>query len=476
MPGMGRRITVSRRTLNLIFIALWLAFDALAIAVALRGAHHVRFTLGWPPPEQFHALAVYYRLWPILTVTYIGLMLIYGLYRPDRHVPGEESFLKIFTAVALGTIVTVGIATFFWREGFVYSRLLIGYLAFLSVFFLTAERVALALVRGVLHQRGVGTVRTVIVGHGAGSEVVLAHLHRLPQLGYEVIGVLDDRPDDTPLRSPYPLLGKVELLPNVIGEHDVQEIIITLPTLNTEELLHILALCPTENVHIRVHPDLFQFLVTTVQVDEISGLPLLTVKEPRLAGWHRAAKRALDLMIAVMTLVALSGPLLLVALLIRLDSAGPTFFIQERVGRDGKAFPLIKFRTMVDDRSGQEGRDWTVPNDPRRTRLGAFLRRFSIDELPNLINVLIGHMSLVGPRAEQPQYVRRFSAEIPRYMERHREKAGMTGWAQVNGLRGDVPIELRTQYDLYYVENWSIFFDIRILLRTLIAIFKQPAY
>ena len=177
-----------------------------------------------------------------------------------------------------------------------------------------------------------------------------------------------------------------------------------------------------------------------------------------------------------LTLVLLSGPLLIVTLLIRLDSAGPTFFIQERVGRDGKAFPIIKFRTMVDNSSGQDSRDWTVPNDPRRTRLGRFLRRFSIDELPNLINVLMGHMSLVGPRAEQPQYVKQFSAEIPQYMERHREKAGMTGWAQVNGLRGDVPIDQRTQYDLYYIENWSIFFDVRILLRTLIAVFKEPAY
>ncbi len=464
---------MSRRTLNVIFIALWLAFDTLAIALAFLCAHYVRFTLGWPPPEEIHALAVYYRLWLLLTGAYLGMLLIYGLYRPERQVAAEEHLLKTFAAVALGTVISVGVSTFFWREGFVYSRLLIGYTAALSVLFLTGERVILSFIRGALHQRNIGTVRTVIVGHGVGSEIVHGHLRRLPHLGYEVIGILDDDPDGRLRRLQYPLLGKVETLPHVIREHDVREIIITLPALNTGELLNILDLCPTENVHIRVHPDLFQFLVTTIQVDEISGLPLLTVKEPRLAGWHRAAKRTMDVLVAAATLVAFSGPMLLVALLIRLDSSGPTFFIQERVGHDGKAFPLIKFRTMIEDGSG---RDWTVPNDPRRTRLGTFLRRFSIDELPNLINVLIGHMSLVGPRAEQPQYVKQFSAEIPRYMERHREKAGMTGWAQVNGLRGDVPIELRTQYDLYYIENWSIFFDIRILLRTLIAIFNQPAY
>ncbi len=465
-----------RKDLTFLFVPLWFALDALAVALAVLLAYHVRFTLGWPPPEESHAIDVYYRLGLLLTAAYVGIMVLNGLYRTQRHVPSEEYFLKIIAAVALGTIVAVGISTFFWREGFVYSRLLLGYAVVLSTFFLTFERVAFSLIRGRLHQRNMGTVRTVIVGHGAGSEFVHDHLRRLPQLGYEVVGILDDNPDDNALRLNYPLLGRLDLLPNVIREHDVKEVIITLPELNSKDLLHILDLCPTENVRIRVHPDLFQFLVSTVQVDEISGLPLLTVKEPRLAAWHRVAKRTMDVLVAAFTLVALSGPLLVVALLIRIDSAGPTFFIQERVGRDGKAFPIIKFRTMVDNNSGKDGRDWTVVDDPRRTRIGKFLRRFSIDELPNLINVLLGHMSLVGPRAEQPQYVRQFSVEIPRYMERHREKAGMTGWAQVNGLRGDVPIDQRTQYDLYYIENWSIFFDVRILLRTIIAVFKDPAY
>ncbi len=462
--------------LRLIFVPLWLIFDALAIGLAVLCSHYMRFTLGWPPPEEVHTLQMYYRLWFLLTVVYMGTMMTNGLYRPQRHVPAEEFPLRIFSAVVLGTILTVGFSTLLWREGFEYSRLLIGYAAILSILFLTIERTILSLARGVLHQRNMGTVPTLIVGHGVGSEIVHVHLPRLQQLGYEVVGILDDYPDENVRRLGYPLLGEVELLPIVISQYDVKEIIITLPALNTEELLRILDLCPTENVHIRVHPDLFQFLVTTVQVDEISGLPLLTVKEPRLAVWHRVAKRSMDLVVAAITLVILSGPLLLVALFIRLDSAGPAFFIQERVGRDGKAFPIIKFRTMAADVAGQDSRDWTVPDDPRRTRLGKFLRRFSIDELPNLLNVLIGHMSLVGPRAEQPQYVKRFSAEIPRYMDRHREKAGMTGWAQVNGLRGDVPIVQRTQYDLYYIENWSIYFDIRILLRTLIAVFRQPAY
>lgn len=459
--------------LNFIFVPLWLVCDILVIALAFLCSYYLRFQLGWPPPEEVHSLGVYYRLWILLTVVYVGTMVINGLYRPQRHVPAEEYFLKILGSTVVGTVVAVGIWALFWRDGFAFSRLLVGYTAVFSMVFLFAERLTLSLIRGVVQQKNMGTVRTVIVGHGAGSDFVQAHLQRL---GYEVVGILDDDPIVSMRSLDYPLLGKVNLLPSVIWKYDVKEVIITLPTLSSEELLRILDLCPKENIHIRVHPDLFQFLVSTVQVDEISGLPLLTVKEPRLAGWHRWAKRSMDVVIAALTLVILSGPLLVVALLIRFDSAGPAFFIQERVGRDGKPFPIVKFRTMVADDSGSDKRDWTVQNDPRRTRIGKFLRRFSIDELPNLINVLAGHMSLVGPRAEQPQYVKRFSTEIPRYMERHREKAGMTGWAQVNGLRGDVPIDQRTRYDLYYIENWSIYFDIRILLRTIIAVFRQPAY
>lgn len=462
-----------KRNLNLIFVPLWLMFDVLAVALAVLSAYYVRFTLGWPPPEVLHPLSVYYRPWILLTVVYLSAMAINGFYHPQRHVPAEEYFLKVLGSTVLGTIIAAGIWALFWREGFEYSRLLIGYAAILSMFFLFLERLVLSQVRGVFHKKVQGTVRTVVLGHGAGSDFVQAHLQRL---GYDVVGVLDDDPVVGMRPLGYSFLGKIDFLPSVIWKYDVKEVIIALPMLSSEELLRILDLCPTEDVHIRVHPDLFQYLVTTVQVDKISGLPLLTVKEPRLAVWHRMAKRSMDVVVAAFTLVLLSGPLLLVALLIRLDSAGPTFFIQERVGRDGKAFPIIKFRTMVDDSSGSDSRDWTVPDDPRRTRIGRFLRRFSIDELPNLINVLAGHMSLVGPRAEQPQYVRRFSTEIPRYMERHREKAGMTGWAQVNGLRGDVPIDQRTQFDLYYIENWSIFFDIRILMRTIIAVFRQPAY
>jgi len=193
-----------------------------------------------------------------------------------------------------------------------------------------------------------------------------------------------------------------------------------------------------------------------------------------LRGWRLSLKRVVDLMISSISLVLLSPLMMLIAALIKLESHGPVFFFQDRVGLDGKGFKIFKFRSMRTDAS--EERQWTVAEDSRRTSLGRFIRRFSIDELPQLINVALGDMSLVGPRPEQPQFVEQFQERIPRYMERHREKAGITGWAQVNGLRGDTSIEDRTRYDLWYVENWSLWLDFKIIIRTIFKVLSGTAY
>nr|MCU0480320.1 exopolysaccharide biosynthesis polyprenyl glycosylphosphotransferase [Anaerolineae bacterium] len=199
----------------------------------------------------------------------------------------------------------------------------------------------------------------------------------------------------------------------------------------------------------------------------LGGTPLLTVRDIALRGWKLSLKRALDIFGALFGLIFLSPILLLVAVIVRLESPGSPFYSQIRMGLDGRPFPIIKFRTMRKD-AESKGIGWTVKDDPRVTRVGKILRKTELDELPQLINVLLGHMSLVGPRPERPQYVQQFRQKIPRYMERHREKAGMTGWAQVNGLRGDTSIEERTSYDLWYVENWSLWLDIKIIIRTVL--------
>jgi len=203
-------------------------------------------------------------------------------------------------------------------------------------------------------------------------------------------------------------------------------------------------------------------------------LPLLNVRDVALRGWRLSLKRVVDLLMSSIGLVLLSPLMMLIAALIKLESRGPVFFFQDRVGLDGKDFKIFKFRSMRANAS--EESQWTVAEDSRRTGLGRFIRRFSIDELPQLINVVLGDMSLVGPRPEQPQFVEKFQESIPRYMERHREKAGITGWAQVNGLRGDTSIEDRTRYDLWYVENWSLWLDFKIIIRTVFKVLSGTAY
>ena len=239
--------------------------------------------------------------------------------------------------------------------------------------------------------------------------------------------------------------------------------------------MEIAAVCESHRVAVWMLPDHFQLMVSMVGEEQLAGLPLMAVNDVRLKGVSRLTKRIVDILVATTLLVVLSGPLLLVAIAVWLDSRGEIFFVQERMGHDGRRFPMIKFRSMRSD-AEMGGNRWTVKDDPRVTTMGKFLRRFSIDELPQLMNVLKGEMSLVGPRPERPEYVARFGNEYPRFLERYREKAGMSGWAQINGLRGDVSISERILYDLYYVENWSLGLDLRILLRTFVEVVRGRAY
>ena len=269
-----------------------------------------------------------------------------------------------------------------------------------------------------------------------------------------------------------PVLGKPADLPRIIEEREVDEVIICLPEASHDELMHIISWCERERVGIRTYPDVFQIMAQEVSISDLAGMPLLTMRDVALRGWHLALKRTVDVVISGVGLVLLSPLLMLTALLIKLESPGPVFYVQERMGLDAKPFQMIKFRSMRAD-AERSGPGWTTADDPRRTRLGTFIRRFSVDELPQLINVLVGDMSLVGPRPERPVYVEQFRQSIPRYMDRHREKAGITGWAQINGLRGDTSIAERTKYDLWYIENWSLALDFRIIMRTMLKVFSD---
>jgi exopolysaccharide biosynthesis polyprenyl glycosylphosphotransferase len=244
-------------------------------------------------------------------------------------------------------------------------------------------------------------------------------------------------------------------------------VIIALPDAQRPEIVELINLCQRGRVDIKVYPDMFAYMAGDLNVDDLGGTPLLTVRDIALRGWKLSLKRGLDIVGSALGLIFLSPIMLLTAILIRLESPGAVFYTQERMGLDGRPFQMIKFRSMRQDAEAS-GPGWTTKDDPRRTRTGAILRKTNWDEIPQLVNVFLGEMSLVGPRPERPIYVQEFRERIPRYMERHREKAGMTGWAQVNGLRGDTSIAERTAYDLWYVEHWSLWLDIKIILRTVL--------
>ena len=248
--------------------------------------------------------------------------------------------------------------------------------------------------------------------------------------------------------------------------------IICLPEASHRELIHIISRCERERVDDPHLPRRVPDHGSEVSISDLAGLPLLTVRDVALRGWQLAVKRGVDIVGSMAALGVLSPLMMLTAAADQAGVAGPVFYVQERMGLDAKPFPMLKFRSMRAD-AERQGPGWTTPDDPRRTRMGALLRQLSIDELPQFINVLLGDMSLVGPRPERPVYVEQFRQSIPRYMDRHREKAGITGWAQVNGLRGDTSIAERTKYDLWYIENWSLSLDFHIMLRTVLRIFSD---
>jgi exopolysaccharide biosynthesis polyprenyl glycosylphosphotransferase len=353
-----------------------------------------------------------------------------------------------------------------WRSTIVYW-------AFFTIVLIWIERMAMDSMLRILRRRGLDTSRVLIVGAGESGQIVLDKIVHAPELGYRVVGFVDDTSRADAVGG-VPVLGRVSDVPRLVEVYRLSEIIIAAPELTQRDLLELVTSVARRAVNIKVFPDIFQIMSSEVTTSDLTGLPMMQVRDLALRGWNLRLKRALDVVVSSAVLVFISPLLILLALLIKVTSRdGPVFYVQERVGLDGKPFQLIKFRSMRPDAEDGTGPVWASRDDPRRTRFGALIRRWSLDELPQLVNVLAGEMSLVGPRPERPHFVDQFSRRIPRYAERHNEKAGVTGWAQVNGLRGQTSIEERTKYDVFYVENWSLAFDIKILLKTIGAVFRD---
>ncbi len=374
-------------------------------------------------------------------------------------------------ATSIGIIIGTALTTLLFRDH-EYPRQLIVFGWGTTLLLVSAGRLGHGALRAVLYKRGWGELNVLIVGAGEAGNMILEKIRGSPNLGYRPVAFHDDeRMGQNVLGQP--VIGRPNELGDIVRNDHIDEVIIALPEATHQELLSIVSRCEDGRVSIKVFPDVFQIMASEVNIGDLNGLPLLAMRDIALRGWRLTLKRMVDILLSAIVLVFISPFMLFIAFLVKLDSPGPALFTQQRMGLDARPFPMFKFRSMRTD--AEKLARWTVKDDPRRTRLGKYLRQYNLDELPQFINVFLGHMSLVGPRPEQPIFVEQFRQMVPRYMERHREKAGITGWAQVNGLRGDTSIWERTKYDLYYIEHWSLWFDFKIMILQALKFFRDKS-
>lgn len=448
-------------------------------ALAFFGAYLVRlFTRG----PEIGPFANYVVPGTVQAISTVLVFFFYKFYHRRYAALLLDEVYKIAGAVTVASLITVTFITFTLKDTLQFQRALMLLAWAASLVTITLGRAIHSRVQRALQRRGMGAERVLIVGTGEVGRMIVQKMRQTPDLGYQVVGFADTNGSGPGSGATtgdkvldLPVLGHIEDLPRVIEEQRIGEVVIGLPEATHQELVGIISQCEREKVSIRVFPDVFQIMASEVTISDLAGLPLLTVRDVALRGWKLTLKRIVDILFSSVFLLFASPIMLLTAILIKLDSPGPVFFVQERMGMDARPFNMLKFRSMRAD--AERLGTWTTKDDPRRTRIGTFIRKVSIDELPQFINVLMGDMSMVGPRPEQPTYVEQFRQSIPRYMERHREKAGLTGWAQINGLRGDTSIAERTKYDLWYIENWSLWLDFKIIIRTALkAFFDRAAY
>jgi Undecaprenyl-phosphate glucose phosphotransferase len=479
------------RRYNRLLVAFYVISDALLAMAAFVVAYLLRFetgianvipvTKGQPPFEQY-----------VNVLPFVGLLVplafhVQGLYRLRRGRTRVDDFFAVFVGSILAVVLGL-IGTLYYQvyhvpanqqgQG-VYEISRPVWLLFLTVNVIVTYT-SRELVREALERRwraGIGLKRVLIAGAGDLGRLVADKLLEHRELGFKLVGFLDDRAagDHIGYRG-LPLLGMLADGGEIIRQERIDHLYVALPLDEHVKMLGLVEATSREGVDVHVVPDLLQFIALRARLENLDGVPIISLNDVPLRGFNSLLKRMLDMVISGSALTILGMPFLIIAGLIRRTSPGPVFYKQERMGLDGRAFQVYKFRSMFEGAEDETGPVWARENDPRCTPLGRWLRRFDIDELPQLWNVLRGDMSIVGPRPERPYFVEQFKHRIPQYMLRHKVKAGITGWAQVNGWRGNTSLEKRIEYDLYYIENWSVGLDLKIMWLTVLKGIQKHAY
>ena len=449
------------------FETLVLLLDWITLSCSWVLAYYLRF---YVPviyePEYIPPFIIYLTLLAIMLPLWYIVFKAFGLYRPRRISSKIAEIMDISKGTTIAVLILISF-TFFVRQ-YEFSRLTFLYFWIISMVALCIERILFRELLRFIRRRGYNLRFALIVGTGSLGLNVTDRMRSHPELGIIIKGFLSEEKSQigNELKG-YMVLDTFENIRNVVLQQKIDMVLITLPLSAHEKLKTILDDIGDEIVSIMLIPDLIELATLRGGIGEFEGMPIISLRDTPLYGWNLVAKRVTDIVLSLAIVLAVSPLMLVISILVKLTSEGPVFYRQERMGLDGKIFSMLKFRTMATQAEKETGPVWAAKVDSRKTAIGAFLRRTSMDELPQFFNVLKGEMSIVGPRPERQFFIQQFRDKVPKYMLRHKMKAGITGWAQISGWRGNTSLEKRIEYDLYYIENWSLRFDMEIMWLTI---------
>lgn len=453
-----------------LFNRIHLLVDILITACSFMLAWYLKFRSPFSdvdPNVGVLSMEQYFGFLWFLVPGYVVLYYFFDMYAPKRGKKRSGEFFNIFKANTTGVLLFIVILYVVMKE-MNFSRDLLFYFYLINIAFSTLFRYIVRAVLQYFRKRGYNIKHILLIGYSRAAEEYINRINSNTQWGYDICGILDDTVPAGTLYRGVKVLGRIDNIYQVLPENKLDEIAITLSLKDYDRLEEMVATCEKSGVHTKFIPDYNSLVPSQPYTEDLMGLPVINIRYVPLSNTLNAlAKRVMDIVGSLFGIVITSPLLLLIAVLIKCTSKGPVIFRQERVGRHNKRFKMYKFRTMEQQNPAEEQKAWTVKNDSRVTGIGKVLRKTSLDELPQLFNILSGKMSLVGPRPERPLFVEKFKEEIPRYMVKHQVRPGLTGWAQINGYRGDTSIRKRIEYDIYYIENWTMSFDIKIMFLTI---------
>jgi Undecaprenyl-phosphate glucose phosphotransferase len=481
MGGVQGPHVIQRKRFHL--IGLFVLSDVVSILVSYFWSYGFRFylyVLPVDPAKGVPPLHDYVLVFPLFLATHLLIFYLQGFYKTQLKRTKIDDFLAISLNTVLTILVVFAVMSYLYsysqgaaplfRVTFKLSHIFLAVYFVAVIFLISFLRTQIYFFMKRRYAKGLNLQNVLIVGAGEMGRAVAQKIRQYKDLGFRLKGFLDDEiktGEKIEIDGGVEVLGRIDDLRTLLEKGEISEVFVALDLNNYAKILETIKAANMYVVNIRLIPDLFQLLTLKANIQDLDGFPVISIDDVSLKGIKSVLKRAVDLAVSILGLICLSPLILVVSAIIKLTSKGPVFYRQERMGLDGRKFTMVKFRTMVYDAEKETGPVMAAPDDPRMTKVGRFLRKLSLDEFPQLVNVLKSEMSLIGPRPERPSFVKDFAEKIPNYMLRHKIKSGITGWAQVHGLRQETSIEKRIEYDFYYIQNWSLALDLKIIWMTL---------